>query len=97
MKDWEIVQTSLSGRAKKAERCPKHQFRNLFGMLDERMLRDSWDWMNRKAACGVDGVSARDFEKDLDENIKELVDELKTGRYKARLARRKNIPKGQGK
>lgn len=97
MKDWEIVQTSLSGIAKKAERCPKHRFRNLFGMLNERMLLDSWDWMNRKAASGVDGVSVRDFEKDLDENIKELVDELKTGRYKARLVRRKYIPKGQGK
>jgi RNA-directed DNA polymerase len=97
MKDWEIVQTSLSGIAKKAERCPKHRFRNLYGMLNERFLRDSWNWMNRNAAGGVDGVRAGDFEKDLDANIKELVDELKTGKYKARLVRRKYIPKGQGK
>lgn len=71
MKDWEIVQTSLSGIVKKAERCPKHRFRNLYGMLNERFLRDSWDWMNRNAAGGVDGVRAGDFEKDLDTNIKE--------------------------
>ena len=97
MKDWEIVQTSLSGIAKKAENCPKHRFRNLSGMLNERMLKDSWNLMNKRAASGVDGVSARDFEKNLDGNIGSLVDELKTGRYKARLVRRKYIPKGQGK
>lgn len=62
MKDWEIVQTSLSGIAKKAGRCPKHRFRNLFGMLNERMLLDSWEWMNRKAASGVDVVRVEDTE-----------------------------------
>jgi RNA-directed DNA polymerase len=97
MKDWEIVQTSLSGIAKKAENCPKHRFRNLFGMLNERMLRDSWNLMNKRAAVGADKVSSKDFEANLDENIGELVDELKTGSYKVRPVRRKYIPKGQGK
>lgn len=97
MKDWESMQTSLSGIARKAEKCPKYRFRNLFGMLNERMLLDSWNWINRKAASGVDRVSAKDFESNLSANIKELVDELKTGKYRARLVRRKYIPKGQGK
>ena len=97
MKDWEIVQTSLSGIAKKAKALPKYRFRNLYRLLDERLLRDSWQLMNKEAAYGVDKVSAEEFEKDLEGNIKELVSELKEKRYKAKLVRRKYIPKGRGK
>lgn len=97
MKDWEIVQTSLSGIAKKAERCPNYRFRNLYGMLNPMMLHDSWSLMNKRSAVGVDKVSATEFEKDLDVHVMKLVDELKSNQYKARLVRRKYIPKGHGK
>src|SRR3972149_3024196 len=98
MKDWEeYVQTSLSGIAKKAKTQPRHRFRNLYGMLDERLLVDSWHEINKKAASGVDGISAGEFEKDLAANIRGLVEDLKGKRYRAKLVRRKYIPKGQGK
>ena len=98
MKDWEhYVQTSLSGIAKKAKTQPKYRFRNLYGMLDERLLADSWEQINKNAASGVDGVSARAFEEHLGENICELVEELKGKRYRVKLVRRRYIPKGQGK
>lgn len=98
MKDWEeYVQTSLSGIAKKAKAQPKHRFRNLYGMLDERLLADSWHEINKRAASGVDGVSAGEFEKDLAANIRALVEDLKGKRYRAKLVRRRYIPKGQGK
>jgi RNA-directed DNA polymerase len=98
MKDWEeCVQTSLSGIAKKAKTQPKYRFRNLYGMLDERLLVDSWHEINKKAASGVDGISAEEFEKDLAANIRGLVEDLKGKRYRAKLVRRRYIPKGQGK
>ena len=97
MKDWTTVQTSLSGIANKARDNKKYRFRNLYGMLDETLLHDSWGRIKKSAAAGVDGVSATDYETDLDEYIRELVADLKGKRYKARFVRRKYIPKGQGK
>jgi len=98
MKDWEdYVQTSLSGIAKKAKAQPKYRFRNLYGMLNEKLLTDSWLEIKKSAASGVDGVSAREFEKNLEGNIRDLVEDLKGKRYRTKLVRRKYIPKGQGK
>ena len=91
------MQTSLSGIARKAKAQPKYRFRNLYGMLDERLLGDSWLGIRKSAASGVDGISAREYEKDLEGNIRELVEDLKGKRYRAKLVRRKYIPKGQGK
>jgi RNA-directed DNA polymerase len=41
-------------------------------------------------------VSAKEYEKNLDDNIKNLVDRLKQKQYRAKLVRRKYIPKGDG-
>ena len=98
MKDWEdYVQTSLSGIAKKAKAQPKYRFRNLYGMVDEWLLADSWLGIRKSAGSGVDGVSGEEFEKDLEGNIRDLVEDLKGKRYRAKLVRRRYIPKGQGK
>lgn len=91
------MQTSLSGIAKKAKAQPKYRFRNLYGMLNEKLLADSWLEIKKSAASGVDGVSAGEFEKNLEGNIRDLVEDLKGKRYRAKLVRRKYIPKGQGK
>lgn len=92
-----VLSTSLQGIAKKAKREPKHRFRNLYGMLNEGFLLESWRWVRKNAASGVDGVSAREYERELETNIRSLVERLKGKRYRARLVRRKWIPKGNGK
>jgi len=97
MKDRGTVQTSLSGIANKARTQPKYRFRNLYGMLEEVFLHDSWHRIRKRAACGVDGVSAGEYAKNLKENISDMVESLKRKSYKAKLVRRKNIPKGQGR
>jgi len=53
--------------------------------------------MNRKAAPGIDGVDWQSFEANLTENVGELAILLKEKRYKARLIRRRNIPKPGGR
>jgi len=93
----ESVQTSLQAIAKKAESQPGYRFRNLFGMLNEEMLKDSWRLIRKNAASGIDGVSAKDYEQNLNENILQLVEGLKQKRYRAKLVRRRYIPKGNGK
>jgi RNA-directed DNA polymerase len=89
--------TSLQGIAKKAKEQKEHRFGNLFEMLDEEYLRDCWRYIRKDAAYGVDRVSAREYEENLDENIRGLVERLKRGSYRARLVRRQYIPKGDGK
>jgi group II intron reverse transcriptase/maturase len=91
------VQTSLQAIALKAEMQPGYRFQNLFGMLNEDMLKDSWRDIRKNAACGVDRVSAEDYEQNLDENIHQLVEDLKQKRYRAKLVLRRYIPKGNGK
>ncbi len=91
------VQTSLQAIAEKAESQPGYRFRNLYGMLNEGMLKDSWRHIRKDAAYGVDRVSAEDYEQNLEENVHELVEDLKQKRYRAKLVRRRYIPKGNGK
>ena len=91
------VQTSLQAIAKKASEQPEYRFRNLFGMLNEEMLRDSWQFIRKNAASGVDRVSAKEYELNLEENIHQLVEDLKRKRYRAKLVRRLLIPKENGK
>ncbi|NIO75867.1 MAG: group II intron reverse transcriptase/maturase [Armatimonadetes bacterium] len=91
------MQTSLQGIAKKAEREKRYRFRNLYGMLNEEMLRNCWRDIRKNAAYGVDKVSAQEYGQNLEENIRQLVERLKRKRYRARLVRRHYIPKGGGK
>ena len=89
--------TSLQGIAKKAQSQKQYRFRNLYGMLNEELLRDSWREIKKSAASGVDQISAQDYEQHLEENIRDLVERLKQKRYRAKLVKRHYIPKGNGK
>lgn len=91
------MQTSLQGIANKAKRDKKHRFRNLFGMLNEQFLTYSWNFLKKKAACGIDKVTAAEYEKDFTNNVSDLIERLKRGGYRAKLVLRKWIPKGMGK
>jgi len=83
--------------AKKAKEQKKHRFGNLYEMLDEEILLDSWRFIRKEAAYGVDRVSAQEYEQNLEENVSDLVERLKRKSYRAKLVRRKYIPKGEGK
>ena len=91
------MQTSLRGIAKRAKEAPKHRFGNLYSLLNEANLRWCFPQLNRKAAPGVDGVDYDTFEAELDENIVRIGDDLKEGKYRAKLVRRHYIPKIGGR
>jgi len=91
------VLTSLQAIAKKARERPEHRFRDLFRLLNEKMLKDSWRYIRKDAAYGVDGVSAAEYEQNLEANIHQLVEDLKRKRYRAKNVLRRYIPKGNGK
>ena len=90
------MQTSLLGIANKAKSDKRYRFRNLYRELNEELLLDSWQSVRKDAALGVDRVSAAEYEANLEENIRRLVERLKRKSYRAKLVRRHYIPKGDG-
>jgi len=66
-------------------------------MLNEENLLDSWRYIKKHVAYGVDRISALEYEQDLYSNVKSLVERLKRKGYRAKLVRRRYIPKGKGK
>ena len=89
--------TSLRGIANKASSDKNHRFRNLFGLLTVVFLLSCWERVNKRAASGVDRVSARDYARGLVDNVRNLWDRVKRGSYRAKLVRRRHIPKEGGK
>ena len=89
--------TSLQAIAQKAKTKKQHRFGNLYELLNEAWLKECWRDIRKDAAYGVDRVSAQDYEQNLDENIRQLVERLKRKAYRAKLVRRQYIPKGEGK
>lgn len=85
--------TSLWGIAKKAKHDKQYRFRNLYGCLNRDLLQQSWRDLNKKAASGVDEVTTEEYAKNLWENIGNLERRLIEKKYKAKLVRRKYIPK----
>ncbi len=91
------MQTSLWGIATKAKQNKNYRFGNLYGLINKDALYQAWKDINKKSASGIDKETASEFGSNLDKNIEELVEELKSKRYKAKLVKRVYIPKGNGK
>ncbi|MFO1420734.1 MAG: group II intron reverse transcriptase/maturase [Candidatus Competibacteraceae bacterium] len=89
--------TSLRGIANRAKQSKDHRFQNLNRCLNAEFLRECWDDLNQDAASGVDGITAAEYQENLDSNIQDLVKRLENGSYRAKLIRRCYIPKENGK
>ncbi len=89
--------TSLRGIANRARQDRKARFRDLYRLLNEGNLRDCFYQLRKDAAPGVDQVTFEEYERNLAANLVNLVERLKQKRYRAKLVRRKYIPKANGK
>ena len=90
-------QTFLRAIAEKAFKDKHHRFGDLYRWLNQDVLRVCFFRLRKDAASGVDGVTFEQYEKNLEGNLADLVGRLKRKAYRARLVRRKYIPKGNGK
>jgi group II intron reverse transcriptase/maturase len=93
-KDW---QTFLRAIAEKARTNKHHRFGDLYRWLNQDVLRHCFYQLRKDAASGVDRVSFEQYQQNLEANLNDLVGRLKRKAYRARLVRRKYIPKGNGK
>ena len=89
--------TFLWGIANKAKCSKRHRFRDIYRCLNEELVYHAWKSLNKRAASGVDRVTAEAYAEDLHANIQRLVERLKTKRYRTKLVRRVYIPKENGK
>ena len=77
----------------------KHKLFSVYGqILNEKTLKEAWKKVrSNKGAGGVDKVTIEKYEENLEENIKNLLAELKEKTYKPSPVRRVYIPKKNGK
>ena len=71
-------------------------FTSLHHLIDGEWMREAYRRTRKDGATGIDGVTAADYEKDLEANLDDLQDRMKSGRYFAPPVRRHYIPKADG-
>lgn len=93
----ETLSTKLNRLAETAKKNPRFQFRTIAHLITVEMLRRSFRELRKDAACGVDGITAKEYEKNLEGNLIDLHCRMKEMRYQAQPLRRVYIPKEDGK
>lgn len=81
----------------KAKADRNYRFRSLYREINLTMLYECYHGLSKNAAAGVDGMTAEEYGKNLDERLSDLLERLITKRYRAQKVRRRHIPKGKGK
>jgi RNA-directed DNA polymerase len=72
------------------------RFTALLHHISPELLAEAFDELKEDAAAGVDGLTWRTYEADLERNLAELHERVHRGAYRARPSRRVYIPKADG-
>lgn len=89
--------TKLAQIAELARRHPERVFSSLHHVIDVALLREAFRLTRKDAAVGVDGQSAEEYGRDLEENLASLLTRFRKGTYYAPPVKRVHIPKGDGR
>jgi len=90
MKKVSTVELQIAERARKFKGEALH---NLHHFIDAQVLQESYENLNKKSAEGIDGKTWQQYGLEFPERRESLLDEFKSGRYKAPAIRRVYIPK----
>jgi group II intron reverse transcriptase/maturase len=91
------MQTKLDLLSDIARRRKDVRIENVACLLNEENLKECFGLLKKGKAAGVDGVTLEEYEANLDENLRGLVDRMKRQAYKPQPVRRTYIPKANGK
>jgi hypothetical protein len=69
---------------------------SLHHVIDLAWMMEAYRLTRKDGAPGIDGVTAADHEVNLEANLLDLLDRIKSGRYRAPPVRRAYIPKADG-
>ena len=90
----EVISTRQQKIVTLARMEPKMALTTLAHHIDTVWLGEAYRRTRKDGAVGVDGVTARQYEERLSENLEDLLSRFKSGRYRAPPVRRVHIPKG---
>jgi RNA-directed DNA polymerase len=82
---------------KVARERKKEKFISLFHHISIDLLEDAYYELKVDAAPGVDRLTWKDYEADLECNLEDLHNRVRSGAYRARPSRRVYIPKPDGR
>ncbi len=88
------VSTKQKRIATLAEQSPHMAFTSLAYLMDIDWFKEAYRRTRKDGAVGVDGMTAEEYEQDLEGNLQRLLDRAKSGTYRAPPVRRVYIPKG---
>lgn len=91
------VSTKRARVAELAKQMSGTALTSLSHHIDLEWMREAYRLTRKDGAVGIDGQDAEAFAENLDENLQDLLDEAKSGRYRAPAVRRVHIPKDGGK
>ena len=94
---WESVSQALERIRKVATERKKERFTALLHHISIDWLGEAFIELKRDAAPGVDGLTWRTYEADLDRNLTDLHERVHRGAYRALPSRRTYIPKPDGR
>ncbi len=76
---------------------PDVGFTSLAYYIDLEWMYEAYRKTRKDGSAGVDDVTAAEYEKDLDGNLRSLLERFKSGGYVAPPVKRVYIPKGDGR
>ena len=82
--------------AEQARKHPERVFTSLHHLIDIEWMIEAYRRTRKDGAAGIGGVTGADYEKDLEANLHDLLNRIKSGRYVAPPVRRHYIPKADG-
>jgi group II intron reverse transcriptase/maturase len=88
------VSTKQQRIATLAKQSPQMAFTSLAYLMDIDWMKEAYRRTRKDGAVGVDGMTAEEYEQDLEGNLQRLLDRAKAGTYRAPPVRRVHIPKG---
>ena len=97
MQSRETVEQALDRIRKAARERKKERFTALLHHISIEHLEEAFFELEENAASGVDGLTWREYELDLDRKIEDLHSRLHRGAYRALPSRRVYIPKPDGR
>jgi group II intron reverse transcriptase/maturase len=80
-----------------AKRDKNLRFTNLLHHIDIKRLQAAYQSLNPKAAAGVDEVTWKEYGEGLEARLITLLDQIHSGRYRAKASKRIWIPKSDGR
>lgn len=89
------ISTQRNRIAQLAKRNPGRVLTSLHHFIDLQWMYEAYILTRKDGAVGIDGVTAKEYHENLHENLQNLLERFKSGRYRAPLIRRVHIPKGE--